>query len=68
MVIWSETARADLRSVHDFIAHDSRYYAKKVAQDIREKIACLEDLPKTGKRVPELNDDKVREVPLYSFG
>ncbi len=67
MVIWSEPAKADLRSIHDFIAHDSRYYAKKVVQDIREKMYCLEDLPKIGKRVPELNDDNVREVSLYSY-
>ena len=37
MVIWSEPARAGLRSIHGFIAHDSRHYAKKVVQDIREK-------------------------------
>jgi len=37
MVIWSEPAKADLRSIHDFIAHDSSFYAKKVVQDIREK-------------------------------
>ncbi|MEA3411597.1 MAG: hypothetical protein U9R74_08660 [Pseudomonadota bacterium] len=34
MVIWSEPAKADLRSIHDFISHDSRHYAKKVTQDI----------------------------------
>ena len=27
MVIWSEPGRADLRSIHGFIAHDSRHYA-----------------------------------------
>jgi hypothetical protein len=30
MVIWSEPAKAGLRSIHDFIAHDSKHYAKKV--------------------------------------
>lgn len=37
MVIWSQQAVADLRSIHDFIARDSRYYAKKVVHDIRER-------------------------------
>jgi len=32
MVIWSEPAKTDLRSIHDFIAHDSRHYAKKVRE------------------------------------
>lgn len=50
MVIWTQPAKADLRSIHDFIAHDSRHYAKKVVQDIREKTDNLEQLPKRGKR------------------
>lgn len=67
MVIWSEPAKADLRSIHDFIAHDSLHYAKKVTQDIREKTDVLDELPKVGKKVPELNDDAVRELSLYSY-
>jgi plasmid stabilization system protein ParE len=67
MVIWSEPAKTDLRSIHDFIAHDSRHYAKKVAQDIREKTEVLEELPKLGKTVPEVRDEKVRELSLYSY-
>jgi len=67
MVIWTQPAKADLRSIHDFIAHDSRHYAKKVVQDIREKSDILEQLPKSGKKIPELNDDQVRELSLYSY-
>jgi len=67
MVIWSEPAKADLRSIHDFIAHDSKHYAKKVIQDIREQTDVLDDLPKLGKKIPELNDDAVRELSLYSY-
>ena len=67
MVIWSEPARADLRSIHDFIAHDSSHYAKKVTQDIREKTGVLYGLPKVGKKVPESNDENVRELSLYSY-
>ncbi len=67
MVIWSEPAKADLRSIHDFIAHDSKHYAKKVTQDIREKTDVLDGLPKVGKKVQELNDVAVRELSLYSY-
>jgi len=67
MVIWSEPARADLRSIHDFIAHDSQHYAKKVTQDIREKTDVLDELPKMGKKVPEVDDEAVRELSLYSY-
>ena len=67
MVIWSQPAKADLRSIHDFIAHDSPHYAKKVVQDIREKTDILERLPKVGRKVAELDDEQVRELALYSY-
>lgn len=67
MVIWSQPAKADLRAIHDFIAHNSPHYAKKVVQDIREKTDILKRLPKTGKKVAELNDEQVRELALYSY-
>jgi len=67
MVIWTETAKADLRSIHDFIAHDSRHYAKKVTQDIREKTDVLDELPRIGKMVAEIGDENVKELSLYSY-
>lgn len=66
MVIWSEPAKADLRFIHDFIAHDPTYYAKKVVQDIREKADILEGLPRIGKKVAELVDeDNICELALF---
>jgi plasmid stabilization system protein ParE len=67
MVIWSEPAIADLRSIHDFIANNSPFYAKKVVQDIRAKTDVLNDLPNIGKKVPELNIESVREISQYSY-
>ena len=67
MVIWTEPAKADLRSIHDFIAHDSRHYAKKVTQDIAAKTDILNKLPRVGRMVPELGNENIRELPLYSY-
>jgi len=67
VVIWSQQAVVDLRSIHDFIARDSRYYAKKVVHDIREMVDELNRLPKMGRIVPELNEEDVRELFLYSY-
>lgn len=67
MVIWSLPAKADLKHIHDFIAEDSKYYAKKVAQEIREKTNILVDLPQTGKIVPEINNPAIRELHIYSY-
>lgn len=67
MVSWSDPARVDLRSIHNYIAHDSRYYAKKVTQDIAAKTDILNEPPLKGKIVPELNNVNIREPSLYSY-
>ena len=67
MVIWSNTAKSDLRAIHDFIAYDSKHYAKMVTQDIVAKAEVLADLRQIGRVVPELGDDTIREVSQYSY-
>lgn len=67
MVIWSDPAKVDLRSIHNFIAHDSTHYAKKVTQDIAAKPDALDELPRMGKVVPELGIEAIRELSLYSY-
>ncbi len=67
MVIWSIPAKTDLRTIHDFIANDSPHYAKKVSQDIRGKTNLLDEQPMIGRKVPELNNDKVREILHFSY-
>ena len=67
MVIWSRPARADLKHIHDFIAEDSKHYARKVAQEIREKAGILNELPSIGKQVQELDNPTIRELHIYSY-
>ncbi len=68
MVIrWSIPAREDLRLIHQYIAHDSRRYAKRVIQEIAEKANTLAELPHLGRVVPEIGEDNVREISMYSY-
>jgi toxin ParE1/3/4 len=53
VVRWSDSAKADLRAIHDFIAHDSRHYAKKVTQDIVSRTDALAGLPRMTAAVSE---------------
>ena len=55
-----------MQPIHDFIAHDSRYCAEKVIPDIRDKADTLDELPRIGKMAPEINDENIRELSLYS--
>jgi len=67
VVTWSDHAKSDLRHIHDFIATDSRHYAKKVTQDIVDKTLRLLELPRIGKVVPEIDDENIRELHMYSY-
>jgi toxin ParE1/3/4 len=67
MVKWSEPAKRDLKQIHDYIAKDSKYYAKKVAQNIVAATEELVEFPKTGRIVPEIGEINVRELFVYSY-
>ncbi len=67
MVIWSKPARRDLRNIHDYIAFDSKFYAKKVVQEIARQSENLNDFPLVGRMVPELEDYDIRELIVYSY-
>jgi toxin ParE1/3/4 len=67
MVKWTDHAKAQLRHIHDYIAQDSAYYAKRVTQELVSRSLSFDELPRTGKVVAELNNELVREVSLYSY-
>jgi addiction module RelE/StbE family toxin len=67
MVKWSVPARNDLKQIHDYIAKDSKYYARKVIQEIVAKTEALTELPKIGRIVPEISDQNIRELIVYSY-
>ncbi len=52
-VIWSGQARKDLSEIRAFIARDSRYYARRVVQEIKDRVDALVRFPEIGRVVPE---------------
>ena len=67
MVKWTKHAKSQLRHIHDYIAQDSPLYAKRVSGALVKKTIGLDELPRKGRMVPELNEDAVRELGLYSY-
>ena len=65
MVRWSGPARMDLKRIHDYIANDSRYYAKKVVQTIVERTEELMVFPEIGRIVPEIDNPNIRELFVF---
>ena len=64
---WSQRARADLKASHGHIAKDAPTNAKTVVRDILARATTLPDTPRIGRRVPELDDPDIREVPAHSW-
>jgi plasmid stabilization system protein ParE len=67
MVKWTDHAKGQLRDIHEYIARDSALYAKRVAEALVNKTIGLDELPHIGRIVPELNEETVRELSLYSY-
>ena len=67
MVKWTAHAKAQLRHIYNYIAEDSPLYAKRVTAALVQRTVDLDVLPRKGTMVSELNDDAVRELPLYSY-
>jgi plasmid stabilization system protein ParE len=59
---WTETARADLRAIHAYVARDSRVYARRLVDRIRKSVGRLRRFPESGARVLEWDRPDVREV------
>jgi len=69
-VIWAPQAFADLEAIGDFIARETPVYAQMVADGIMASVDRLEMFPRSGRMVPEIGDEAIREnisaVPHHS--
>jgi toxin ParE1/3/4 len=50
-LIWTEVAIEDLKSIHDFIAQDSKVYAERLIEKIILRVDQLSDYPQSGRIV-----------------
>ena len=66
-IVWTEPALDDVREIVRFIARDSSRHAEQVASEIIQTTQRLAGEPRTGWRVPEFDDDLVRELACYSY-
>lgn len=67
MVIWTEPAKQDLKSIYDYIARDSIYYARTTIQQILNLAEVISEQPNMGKIVLEVKSDSIREMPVHSY-
>ena len=63
-VIWAPQAYADLEAIGDFISREAPRYAQMLADGIVASVDRLELFPRSGRMVPEIGDEAIREI-LY---
>jgi toxin ParE1/3/4 len=66
-VVWSARAIADVDAIAAYIATNSPSYARTVARKILTSTRSLAEFPFSGRIVPEVGDDSLREVFVYSY-
>ena len=60
-IYWSPKAIDHLWGIRDYIAKDSKIYAKNVISQIIQKIEIIGKSPLSGRIVPEYNQNDLRE-------
>jgi len=67
-IIWSFKAYKDYKSIVEFIANDSEYYAALMAKKIWLEIKRIENNPREARMVPEAGYlDNIREFILGQY-
>ena len=66
-ILWTETARADLRSLHAHIARDSPLYARRMVGRVKRSVERLRRSPGSGEIVPEWDRPEIRQIIAASY-
>ena len=67
VVRWTEQAVQDLQSIREFIERDSPRYGRLVAERLYDATSRLETFPLSGRMVPELGRNDIRELIVGDY-
>jgi len=67
-IIWSPRSITDINEIAEFIAKDSFQYAESQTNQFFSKIKALEKHPFSGRIVPELGINNVRQILCGHYG
>ncbi len=66
-VIWTIKAVEQVEQIGSFIEKDSPFQARRVVQLIVRKTQRLREHPRIGKMIPEVQEDRYRELRVFSY-
>ena len=61
-VEWTNNAISQLKGIHDYIAKDSEFFAKRMVDRLTSRSIQIQEHPYSGQIVPEFGDETIREV------
>jgi toxin ParE1/3/4 len=64
---WTKPAISDVESIRDYIGRDSEYYASRFIGKIIEAVERLKFFPELGRRVPEAEEENIRELLFQNY-
>lgn len=62
---WTNEAEFWLKDIHDYISLDKKFIAKKVVNEIFNKVQILQSFPKIGYEYP---NDENKEIRILLYG
>ena len=66
-IIWSPRSKNQLAEFAEYIANDKPNAAQKWLEKIFSEVEKLENLPMSGRKVPELKQDNYRELLIGNY-
>jgi len=64
---WTNQALADLEAIGNFIARDAPSVAQVFVDNVFEAVKRLEIFPRSGRVVPEIGQEDIREILFGSY-
>lgn len=61
-VVWAPQAIQDVEAIRAHVARDSAQYADLIVERLVAAVERLQDHPRSGRVVPELGDESIREL------
>ena len=66
-VVWTERASDDLHNIFEYLSTFSDDHAETVIAEIIDKAFLLEQFPRLGRVVPEINVQALRELIVQQY-
>jgi len=66
-IIWSPTARTKTKEILEYVAEDNPDAALTLIDQFEVKVEKLKENPELGRVLPELKNDKIRELVVHKI-